>query len=109
MQMENPTEGFMYYGPGTCIECGGQLAVIDSEFTVMNLDQEGTPIDIETIVKVKGACTRCGIAYKMMRWKGGYIPYDEQSYLLKRYNARCEIEDRVKQNKAIQNPFLING
>lgn len=103
-------EGFIYHGPGCCPECFGPLAVIDSEATIMELNQAGQPVSEETVTKIRATCMHCYRKQDMMRWKGGYVPYGRSSYILKTMEMRDEIEQRVKNinDKAKdENPFAL--
>lgn len=102
----------IYHGPGGCPKCGNLLTVIDSEMTVMDLNQEGHPISEETIVKVRACCQNCGHKQEMMRWQGRYIPYSENAYRIKRGDALYDIKQRNlmldKQSKG-ENPFALES
>ncbi len=73
-------EPIIYHGHGGCPKCCGPLSVLDSELNMMDLNQDGTPISIETSVKCRAICKHCGHTLDMIRWEGGYVPYDEISH-----------------------------
>lgn len=110
MAKEIVTEGMIYHGPGGCPKCGTLLTVIDSEMTIMDLNQEGHPISEQTVVKVRACCPNCMHKLDMMRWEGRYIPYSESVEIIKRGEALYKIEQRssMLDNKAKgENPLAI--
>lgn len=112
MVNEITTEAMIYHGPGGCPKCGNLLTVIDSEMTIMDLNQEGHPISEETIFKAKACCPSCGHKLEMMRWNGQYIPYSENVRRMKLGEALHNIQERNRmleeQSKGV-NPFAINS
>ena len=96
----------IFHGPGCCPECGGPLVVADSELTLMELNQDGIPMSEETAIRCEATCMHCSNRIKMMRWKGGYVPYSRTSLILKTMELRDEIEDRKKLLNKKSNPFF---
>ena len=112
MVNEITTEAMIYHGPGGCPKCGSLLTVIDSEMTIMDLNQEGHPTSEETIFKAKACCPNCGHKQEMMRWQGRYIPYSENVHRIKLGDALYNIRQRSRmldeQSKG-ENPFAIES
>lgn len=100
-----------FHGPGDCPKCYGPLTVIDSELTMMSLNTDGIPLDEETtIIRCEGVCPQCGTRLPMMRWKGGYIPFSEIGYLIKRMELEDEANRRVEEMNSKskgKNPFAL--
>lgn len=104
---EEVSEGFIYYGPGTCVDCAGPIYVVDTESMVFSLDSEGNPISDYSVFKCRGVCANCGKKINMMRWDEKYVPYSNSSYILKELERVDIINDRINDMKAnnIKNPF----
>lgn len=100
-------EALIVHGAGGCPECGGSLFVADSELSLMELNQDGTPISEETVVRCEAACSHCGHKQKMIRWDGGYIPFSRSSFILKSMQRKDEMNSRIAQlNSRVEgNPF----
>lgn len=102
------TEAMIYHGPGCCHKCGGPLTVVDTEMSIMELNQDGHPITEETIMRIRAACTHCGEKYNMMRWNGTYIPYSESSRIIRCAQLYDEIQDRIHHNNTNEkNPLAL--
>lgn len=103
------TEGIIYHGPGGCPKCAGPLSVIDSEMTLMELNKEGQPISEETSIRCIAMCIHCGHKLEMIRWNGGYIPYDPVSYLFKQVDLENKSKERIQKlnSEAKKNPLAI--
>lgn len=105
---EITVEGLIYHGPGGCPICSGALHVYDCEISLMELNQEGIPIDEETEIRCNAICGTCGHKLEMVRWEGGYIPYGESALTIKQMQRRDESRDRVKrmnEKGKEKNPF----
>lgn len=100
-------EAFIYHGPGCCSKCGGPIIVADSEVGIMELNQDGIPISEETIMKIKAVCSHCGEPIDMMRWQGGYVPYSENSKILKYGETYSTLMDRISNINKNNNPFSL--
>lgn len=94
--MKEPlAEGMTFYGPGGCPKCHTNLWVADAEITLMELNSEGIPTNEETVNKVNAYCPECGHKQVMIRWKGGYIPYDYFAYMQLLIEEEHEKEKRI--------------
>lgn len=90
---------FIYHGPGGCPECCGPLSVLDSELNLIELNNEGQPISVETSIRCRAICKHCGHTLEMVRWNGGYIPYNERD-LQSRIIEQQEINRaRMQENR----------
>ena len=102
----------IFFGPGSCIHCGGQLLVADMETTFMCLSPSGSPVTEETMIHCEAVCNSCGKRIPMMRNGLGYIPDNEYTQFIKKYmhNLKCkQVEESMEQLKpAADNPFCIN-
>ena len=103
-------EPFVYDGPGVCPDCGHLLTIADTELTIMDVNNEGTPISETTITKANAYCRNCRRKQPMMFWKGKYIPFSEASYIMLTSEAKDEVAERYKlmeeQAKGV-NPLAI--
>ena len=99
------------YGTGCCIECGGQLTVVDMETSFMELSPSGSPISEDTMIKCEGVCMHCGRRYPMMRDGLYYIHDNEYTRFIREYNNTIynktiqQNMDDLKPTK--DNPFCI--
>lgn len=101
----------LFFGPGQCIECGGQLTIIDMETCFMRLKPDGEPEREDTIIKCEAVCLHCGKRYPMMRSGLAYVPENEYTIFMKKYmenQHRIETEQRMDSLKPTpDNPFCI--
>lgn len=102
----------IFFGPGQCLKCGGQIYVADMETSLMLLSPIGSPIAEETIAYCSGVCNNCGRRIPMMRDGLNYIPKTEYSEFVREYNNKLhtlEVEARMEKLKPTKdNPFCIN-
>ena len=111
--MENDrVDPMIIYGPGRCIDCGGQLTVIDMETSFMPLSPSGKPISEETMVKCEGVCMLCGKKYPMIRYGTSYIHDNEFTRFVEDFNNQKRIEYTTRKMEELKptkdNPFCIN-
>lgn len=94
--MKEPLSEIMtFYGPGCCPKCHCNLWVADAEITLMQVSSAGIPENEETTNKVTAYCPECGHKQIMIRWKGGYIPYDYFAYMMLLIEEEHEKEKRI--------------
>ena len=112
MNTESGTPAMVLYGPGCCIECGGELTVIDMETTFLVLNPSGSPMTEDTMIKCEGVCTHCGNRYPMMRNGLNYIHDNAYTRFVKEYNTVLHVkavEERMDKLKPTDdNPFCID-
>lgn len=102
-------EPLIYHGHGGCPICCGPLSVLDSEMSMIDLNQEGMPISIETSIKCRAICKHCGHKLEMVRWEGGYIPYDEKSYQSRLIEKKERNKAKMQENRCtIGNPLAFS-
>lgn len=97
------------YGPGRCPECFSPLTIMDIETSFMEVNEDGTPIDLETYESCKGICSKCGGRYPMMRLNGRYVPDSDMVRYTHLLKARDEALKRIEENKSKskQNPLAL--
>lgn len=100
MVSEPLTDVMTIHGRGSCPKCHESLWVADAEIAIMKLQPNGMPDpDSENITnRVSAYCPNCGHKQIMMRWKGGYIPYN---YTLLMQLLIEEDEKRVNRIRAL--------
>lgn len=81
----------IFFGPGQCIDCGGQLYIADMETAFMALSPSGNPVTEETVVHCEAVCSHCGKRIPMMRKGLGYVPETEFSKFVKEYEFQQTI------------------
>lgn len=110
--MEPEIQPLTFYEPGCCIECNGQLTIVDMETTFLKLSPSASPVSEDTVIKVEAVCTRCGKRYPMMRDGLYYVHDNSYTRILKQYkhSKYCrDILDRMEGLKPKEdNPFCIN-
>lgn len=95
--MKEPlSEVMTFYGPGSCPKCHTNLWVADAEITLMEVDSNGTPRSEETVNKITAYCPECGHKQLMVRWNGGYIPYDRYTLMYLMIQEEQKKEERIK-------------
>lgn len=95
---------------GRCFDCGGKLVVLDSEMTLMELNDDGVPLNEETVIKCRGICTNCGKKYNMARMGGGYITYtDPLTIKQMMINKASLAKDRLEKSRITTNPLAIEN
>lgn len=105
------TDPMVIYGQGQCRECGGRLVVIDSEATLLELEDNGSPRNETTIVKIIAKCTHCGKTCPMLR-KGLSYEHDTPSTRIEHwYKRKRRAEQFKKRMEELQapedNPFFL--
>ena len=105
------TEPMVIFGPGQCRECGNNLVVLDSECTVLVLEDDGSPRVEETVTKLVAKCPHCKKEYKMLRKGLGY-EHDNPSVRLERwFDHKLRCENAIKAMEELKapkdNPFFL--
>lgn len=97
------------YGPGRCPECFTLLTVMDIETSFMELNEDGTPISLETYESCSAICEKCGGRYRMMRLNGKYVPDSDMVRYTHLLKARDEALKRIEENKSKskENPLAL--
>lgn len=103
-------EPIEFIPPGRCIECGGHLVVLDTEMSLMELNDDGVPLNEETTVKCRGVCTKCGKKYNMARIGTGYISYTNP-IILKQLMIEQTARNfrRLQESRITKNPLAYNN
>ena len=83
------------FGPGQCIECGGQLTVVDMETVFIKLSPAGSPVSEDTMIKCEAVCMHCGKRYPMLRDGLNYVPDNEYTRFIKSYKL-SELDTNIK-------------
>lgn len=112
MTTRDTIDPMIIFGPGRCIECGGQLTVIDMETCFMKLSPSGSPITEDTMIKCEAVCMHCSKRFPMIRIGSNYVPDNDYIRFLKQYNDMVhdkETNERMESLKPTkENPFCIN-
>lgn len=96
--------------PGRCFECGGRLIALDTEMTLMELNDDGIPLNEETTVKCRGVCKNCGKQYNMVRTGSGYMTYSNPLVLKQMLiNKAVLAKNRIEQSRITNNPLAIEN
>ncbi len=91
-------EPVIFHDPGCCPKCAGPLTVFDMEMCKMNINSEGQPLDESTTIKCAAVCQFCGETIPMIRWDGGYLPFNETVLVFKMGEIRERAKARIKND-----------
>lgn len=86
-----------YFEKGQCPECGGTIAVAESEANYTILSQKGVPLDFQNVYyRCEGTCMKCNAGpFQMVRDGSSYRIYselDQEIRMLKqRYTGKLKL------------------
>ena len=109
MKEEFYIEGVEVYGPGRCPECMSPITIMDVETSFMQLNKDGTPLDIDTYTTCRGVCQKCGGRYRYMRLDGKYVPESDMVLYTHLIKIRDVVKKRIEEEKgkSKENPLAL--